>query len=268
MFEVPVNLGSLTDKNIYALYYETEDCTRTAERLYTYGSGGWSTNYKSVVYTVDDDAPMISITVPSTGAIYPANAAIPSNFLCTDLGSGVAPPPNGCYGTNPNVVSAPKIQTGGDFDTTPTTSSVLTGKTFTVTGTDNVGNTSSQSVNYSVSCLYAENTINPSNLMLGENFTITPSVKNCTKSLQSLTVSVVLSGPMGTSCAPKTLTLVNGLTVPVPAGASASVTLPLPGMPPFSIPKNACVGTYTFTTTSSTKGVTDFSYSESLTVSQ
>ena len=242
LFQVPVSLGSLTDMATYALYYETEDCTRTAERLYTFVAPGWTTNYKSVVYTVDDDAPAITITVPSTGAIYPANATIKSSFSCSDgVGSGVA----SCNGPS-------------QIGTTPS-GGILTSQSFTVTSVDNVGNNSSKTVDYSVSCLYAANTISPTNFVRGQNFTITPSITNCTRSLQPLTVSVVLSGPMGTSCAPKSLTLVNGFTVPVPAGASVKATFG-----PFSVPKNACIGMYTFTTTSSTKGVTDFVYSQSL----
>jgi len=242
LFQVPVSLGSLTDMATYALYYETEDCTRTAERLYTFVAPGWTTNYKSVVYTVDDDAPAITITVPSTGAIYPANATIKSSFSCSDgVGSGVA----SCNGPS-------------QIGTTPS-GGILTSQSFTVTSVDNVGNNSSKTVDYSVSCLYAANTISPTTFMRGQNFTITPSITNCTKSLQPLTVSVVLSGPMGTSCAPKSLTLVNGFTVPVPAGASVKATFG-----PFSVPKNACIGMYSFTTTSSTKGVTDFVYSQSL----
>ena len=256
-FEVnPVNLGTLLDTATYALYYETEDCTRTAERLYTYSAStpGWTTNYKSVAYIVDDDPPAITITVPSTGAIYPAKATVASSFTCLDLtppgtpyeyGSGVA------YCNGPSQIN-----------TTPG-GSILTSESFTVTSSDNVGNKSSQTVNYSVSCLYAENTVSPATFTPKQNFYVTPSVTNCTKSSQSLTLSVALSGPLGPSCTVpvQPLTLVNGLTVPVPAGLKASVTLG-----PFSLPKNACLGNYTVTTTSSTKGVTDFIYSESVTV--
>ena len=245
-FPIQVGLGSLSDMATYALYYETEDCTRTAERQYIYSTSapGWTTNYKSVVYTVDDDAPSISITVPSTGTIYPAKASIASSFNCSDgTGSGVA----NCNGAS-------------QINTTPGTG-ILTSKSFTVTSSDNVGNSSTKTVNYSVSCLYAENTISPTTFSRGQNFTITPSVTNCTTSLQSLTVSVVLSGPMGPSCAAKSLPLVNGLTVPVPAGLSVKATFG-----PFSVPKSACAGSYTFTTTSSTKGASDFTYTQILTV--
>jgi hypothetical protein len=130
-----------------------------------------------------------------------------------------------------------------------------------VTATDNVGNTTSQTVNYSISCLYAENTISPSTLVRGKTFTITPALTNCTNSWQALTVSVVLSGPMGQSCATKSQTLVNKLTLPIPPSRSFSFTFG-----PFTVPKTACAGSYTFTTTSSNKGTTDFTYTETFNV--
>jgi hypothetical protein len=253
-FPVSFSLGSLTDTDTYALYYETEDCTRTAERQYTYSAStpGWTTNYNSVVYTVDDDPPTITITVPSAGAIYPAKATIASSFTCKDLTPPGTPYP---YGSGVASCNGPS-----QINTTPT-SGILTPESFTVTSADNVGNKSSKAVNYSVSCLYAENTVSPTTFAPNQNFYVTPSVTNCTTSSQLLTVSVVVSGPLGTSCAVKPLTLVNGVTLPIPAGLKASVTLG-----PFSLPKNACLGNYTVTTTSSTKGVTDFIYSQSVTV--
>lgn len=253
-FEVPVSLGTLIDQDSYTFYYESEDCTRTAERVYNYlGSPqGWTTQYKSVTYTVDNDPPVVTITVPSAGAIYPANATIASSFNCSDEVSGVE-------GSGVATCNGPS-----QINTTPT-GGILTPETFTVTSSDNVGNITNPpngvTVNYFVSCLYAENTISPTTFARGQNFTITPSVTNCTKSLQSLTVSVVLTGPMGASCATEMLTLVNGVTVPVLAGLSVKATFG-----PFSVPKNACAGNYTFTTTSSTKGAADFTYSQSLTV--
>lgn len=245
-FSVPVNPGSLAEGN-YALYYETEDCTRTAERQYTYMTppGAWVTNYKSLAYSVDDTVPTISISVPRSGATYTANSSVASSFTCADSGSGIGP--TGCSGP-------------AQVNTTPT-NGILTPRTFTVTATDNVGNTSSQTVNYLISCLYAENTISPSTLVRGNTFTITPALTNCTNSWQTLTVSVVLSGPMGQSCATKSQTLVNQLTLPIPPSKSFSFTFG-----PFTVPKTACAGSYTFTTTSSNKGTIDFTYTQTFSV--
>src|SRR5271168_1497995 len=117
---------------------------------------------------------------------------------------------------------------------------------------------------YSVSCMYATNTINPPNLVRGPNFTFTGSVTNCTGSLQAITVRVVLSGPLGASCKNQSLTLVNQLTLPIlPLSKALSFTLG-----PFSIPKTGCTGPYTLTTTTSNKGTTDFVYSEMFNVSK
>ena len=216
--------------------------------MYETPPGTWVTNYKSLTYNVDDTLPTISVTVPSAGAIYPANASIASSFNCTDSGSGISP-----YGYCKGPQHIPSAPTGG----------ILTPETFTVTASDNVGNTSSQNVNYFVSCLYAENTISPSIIVRGNSFFVTPSVTNCTKSLQALTVNIVLSGPIGPSCASKSQTLVNQLTLPIPASKSFSFTFG-----PFSVPKSACLGTYTITTTTSNTGTTDFIYSNIFTVSQ
>jgi hypothetical protein len=81
---------------------------------------------------VDRKAPAINITTP-TAASYVLNQSVTVNFNCTDGGSGVAT----CIGTSAD---------GSTLDTESAGS-----KTFTVTATDNVGNSASPSVvNYSV----------------------------------------------------------------------------------------------------------------------
>jgi hypothetical protein len=251
-FPVNANLGTLME-GAYNLFYETEDCTRTAERQYTFQPGStWVTKYKSLAFTADDTPPSINIAVPSAGAIYPANASVAPSFTCTDGG------PNGGSGVKTCAGSSSPL------DTKPT-GGILTSKTFTVTSGDNVGNmATAKNVSYSVSCMYATNTINPTNLVRGQNFTLTGSVTNCTNSFQAITVSVVLSGPLGASCKNQSLTLVNQLTLPIPPLSKAlSFTLG-----PFSIPKTGCTGAYTLTTTTSNKGTTDFVYSEVLNITK
>jgi len=254
-FPATANLGSLVEGPPYTLYYEAEDCTRTAERQYTYmldpnlGINSWFTNYKSLTFSVDKTPPTIKVTIPGAGAIYPANASVTPAFTCTDGGSGISP-----YGSCKGSSSL--------LDTTPT-GGILTSKTFTVTSTDNVGNMSSQPVNYSVSCLYATNTISPSSLVPGKLFIfkITPAVTNCTASSQALTINVVLSGPFGKNCALTPITLVKQLTVPIAAGKSYSQTFG-----PFILPTNACTNyPYVLTTTTSNNGVVVFTYSSTVT---
>lgn len=81
---------------------------------------------------VDKKAPQITLTTPTAGT-YLVNQSVAANYSCADSGSGVA----GCGGTAAN---------GAAIDTATAGS-----KTFTVTATDNVGNTATPStVNYTV----------------------------------------------------------------------------------------------------------------------
>jgi hypothetical protein len=80
---------------------------------------------------IDKKAPTISISQPAA-ASYVLNQSVVASYTCTDGGSGVA----SCTGP---------VSSGGTIDT----SSAGT-RTFTVTATHTVGNTSSKSVDYSV----------------------------------------------------------------------------------------------------------------------
>jgi hypothetical protein len=81
---------------------------------------------------VDKQGPSITIAVPASGAAYVLNQAVTVSFSCVDGGSGL----NSCIGTAPSGSSL-------------TTSSVGA-KSFSVNASDNVGNTSSKSVSYSI----------------------------------------------------------------------------------------------------------------------
>jgi CSLREA domain-containing protein len=81
---------------------------------------------------IDRKAPAISVTTPAAGAVYDVGSAVTAAFTCTDGGSGTAT----CAGT---VASGSRIATS-----TPGS------KTFTVTATDNVGNTVTSTVAYAV----------------------------------------------------------------------------------------------------------------------
>ncbi|MBI3646088.1 MAG: hypothetical protein HY233_09015, partial [Acidobacteriales bacterium] len=80
---------------------------------------------------IDRKAPSISITAP-TASIYLLNQPAASGYSCSDGGSGSAT----CLGT---------VANGSNFDT-----ATVGAKSFTVTATDNVGNSTSSAVNYSV----------------------------------------------------------------------------------------------------------------------
>jgi endonuclease G len=94
---------------------------------------------------IDLKAPTASITSPVNGALYQQGHAIAAAFSCADTGSGVS----GCNGSAAN---------GAAIDT-----ATAGAKTFTVTVTDAVGNTSTASVGYNV----ASNAISISNLPTG-----------------------------------------------------------------------------------------------------
>jgi hypothetical protein len=82
---------------------------------------------------VDKKPPSISISSPTSGGSYLLNQAVNANYTCTDGGSGVAT----CTGS---------VANGSAIDT-----SSVGSKTFTVNGTDKVGNIAApQSVSYSV----------------------------------------------------------------------------------------------------------------------
>src|SRR5205807_561009 len=80
---------------------------------------------------VDKKAPAITITTP-TSVVYMLNQSVTADYVCTDGGSGLAT----CTGPV------------GDGAAVDTTSVGVT--PFTVNATDNVGNTASQSVSYTV----------------------------------------------------------------------------------------------------------------------
>jgi hypothetical protein len=81
---------------------------------------------------VDKKAPTISITTPSSGAIYILNQPVPASYSCLDGGSGVKT----CAGP---------VANGANIDTAS-----VGNKTFTVNATDNVDNARSSSVSYIV----------------------------------------------------------------------------------------------------------------------
>ena len=80
---------------------------------------------------VDKKVPEITLTAPDA-TTYLLSQPIAANYACADAGSGVA----ACTGT---------VANGSNINTTSAGS-----KTFTVNATDNVGNASSQSVQYKV----------------------------------------------------------------------------------------------------------------------
>jgi uncharacterized repeat protein (TIGR01451 family) len=95
--------------------------------------GQTNSNIATVMITVRDvTPPAITITSPAANATYQLNASIAASYACLDSGSGVAT----CQGT---------VANGSPIDTSSTGT-----KIFTVSSSDNLGNTGSMSVTYSV----------------------------------------------------------------------------------------------------------------------
>jgi hypothetical protein len=87
---------------------------------------------QSTTIMVDTVAPKVTISKPASGAIYPLNKVVLASYRCTDAISGV----ESC--------------TGSVADGAPIPTSVAGTQTFTVTATDNAGNTETKSVSYTV----------------------------------------------------------------------------------------------------------------------
>jgi hypothetical protein len=88
----------------------------------------------SVIIKKDTVAPTVAVMKPTNNAIYVLNQSVVASYSCIDKTSGVA----SCAGTVANGASI------------NTSSSMLGQQTFTVTGTDNAGNTITKTVLYSV----------------------------------------------------------------------------------------------------------------------
>jgi hypothetical protein len=87
---------------------------------------------------VGDKPPVITITTPASNATYSLNQAVPASYMCTD--PQVQPTGPTCTGANPGLVA-----NLGLIDTASVGS-----KTFTVSSTDSLGASGTQSVNYNV----------------------------------------------------------------------------------------------------------------------
>lgn len=95
-------------------------------------SGGGTTT-RSITINRDTQRPAIAIASPKPGALFTTGQAAGAAFTCADTGSTIV----SCTGT---------VDTGAPIDTSATP----TVKTFTVTAVDAAGNTSTDSVKYSV----------------------------------------------------------------------------------------------------------------------
>jgi hypothetical protein len=101
----------------------TGDCTNNA------GITGTPVTVKD---SIDLTPPVLSVTVPANGAVYPHGSTVRASFTCTDSLSGV----KSCNGSTTNGGALPTGTKGA--------------KTFTVMGTDVAGNAAKATVSYTV----------------------------------------------------------------------------------------------------------------------
>jgi len=195
---------------------------------------------------IDETPPTIAITIPAKGTTYSANRVVNAAYACTDTKSG----PATCNGTAP---------IGSKIETTP--SGTLATKTFAVNASDVAGNSSSSQVTYQVSCHYVTFGINPSTVARGGKATVTGTVMSCTSNPQTVSVKFTLTGPLGPkSCANTSTVMFTTPPFTIAPGTSKTVSFP------FFIPKTACTGTFTTTSTTLVGGTPVDSTSATLTV--
>ncbi len=108
----------------YAISFWSVDTVGNAEMAHTL----------SRIINLDKTAPSIAISVPTDGAVYTYNEGVAAGYTCADDGSGIAA--DSCTGT---------VANGSQLDT-----SIVGKHAFTVTATDNAGNTATKTVTYSV----------------------------------------------------------------------------------------------------------------------
>lgn len=117
VYTAPVSISA---EGVHALTYWSVDSAGNAEASH------------SATVRIDKTAPVLNITTPASTGTYYLRQSVAANWTATDALSGIA----SANGTAPN---------GGALDT-----SVAGTRTFTVTATDNAGNTTSKSVTYVV----------------------------------------------------------------------------------------------------------------------
>jgi len=130
---VPAGAYTVVEANPYTVV-ESGWSNAEGEQTYTVTATDAAGNAgsASVTYTVDNMAPVVTITAPAAGAQYTLNQTVLANWTATDALSGIA----SAVGTVPSGLP---IGTG-----------TVGTKTFVVTATDNAGNTTTAIVTYSV----------------------------------------------------------------------------------------------------------------------
>jgi hypothetical protein len=151
VFTAPVQPVSLNsgDGN-YTLHYYAQDCAGTQELQFLLNSQvnppSWFTQFYSYAINLDTTAPTVAASPSPAGGSYGFGQPVSVNFSCSDTGSGLA----SCGTTNYSITNGTGPQNSGPLSAALPTSTLGGPFTYTVTGTDFAGNTSSQTVTYSV----------------------------------------------------------------------------------------------------------------------
>jgi hypothetical protein len=130
---VPAKDFAVTELNPYTTVqsgYSTAEGVQTYTVTATDGAG--NVGSASVTYTVDNVAPVVTITAPVAGAYYRQTQVVLADWTATDALSGIA----SLSGTVPSGSPIPTGTVGAN--------------TFTVTATDKAGNTTTKTVTYNV----------------------------------------------------------------------------------------------------------------------
>jgi hypothetical protein len=144
----PLSLGS-GDGN-YTLHYYAQDCAGTQELEFLLNSNvnppSWYTAFYSYPLNLDTVAPTASVSLSPAGGSYAFNQTVTANFSCSDDRSGLA----SCGGANFTISNGAGPLASGPLSAPVPTTAVGGPFTYSVTATDFAGNTSTQSVTYSV----------------------------------------------------------------------------------------------------------------------
>jgi hypothetical protein len=150
------------------------------------------------------------------------------------------------------------VRSSANIDASPNGTS--TTKTFAVKATDAVNNTLSQLLSYTVSCHYVALVTAPSVVTRGGKITVTGTAMSCDPAAQIISEKFTLTGPLGPSCSKISTVMFTTPRFTLAAGTSKTVSFP------FVVPKNACAGSYTTTSTTLLGAVIIDSTSATLTV--
>jgi hypothetical protein len=227
VFTTPVQPMSLTSGDgSYTLHYYAQDCAGTQELQFLLNTQvnppSWYTTFYTYPVNLDTVAPTVAVALSPAGGSYSYGQALTANYSCSDDRSGLKscggpayPINNGAGPLASGPLSAPISTTivGGPF-------------TYSVTATDFAGNTSTQSVTFSVT--QAPQTITgfalPAQLAFAPP--MTPIPLTATGGASGLPVTFqVHAGPGTIACTPNCALTITGLgTVTVYANQAGNAT--------------------------------------------